>query len=300
MDGQKSTQGDYPVMSTFSVVIFACESREHLLRETWESFRPLLSKLPHQIILALDGQISPQIINLIEPCILVQNHHRRGYVASIRNALALIDSEFFLWLEEDWRAIQQLDVAAAISMLRAHPSWVQVRWSKVAQLSAEDLVLVPGMRFSSVGFSMNPSVCRTALVRAAFEAIEQETRDADSSHGRLHEIEFTKWFQKNSQVCAVMETNGVAPVRHMGYLESTGREWHMMASLQRHPTEHYLSLSTIPSIGSRLRMVAKLILSLVDLAIRQCRDNGAYELANRIVVTLRGYIKERKSLTQKQ
>ena len=112
MDGQKGTQGDYPVMSTFSVVIFACESH-NIAARNWESFRPLLSKLPHQRILALDGQISPQIINLIEPCILVQNHHRRGYVAWIRNALALINSEFFLWLEEDWRAIQQLDVAAA-------------------------------------------------------------------------------------------------------------------------------------------------------------------------------------------
>ena len=45
----------------------------------------------------------------------------------------------------------------------------------------------------------------------------------------------------------------------------------MMASLQRHPTEHYLSLSTIPSIRSRLLMVAKLILSIVDFAIRQCQ-----------------------------
>ena len=281
--------------STLSIVIFACEGREHLLRKTWASFRPNFSGVPVRKILAIDGHISLGEIEAISPDIVVQNFRRRGYVTSIQNALAQTTSEFFFWLEDDWIANQKLEVESAISLLRKHPSWLQIRWSKIGQLSESDYMLSPGVRYSSVGFSANPAICRTAETQAGFESIVHGATNGLSSDARNFENELINWAHANNRVCAVFETDGTPAVSHIGYLERTGRQWHTVNSLQRQPEEFLFSMGRPPQLRRRVWMMAKLLGVMVDLSMRQFRDNGAYELAFRIVVTLQAYIRERSS-----
>src|ERR1039457_2626347 len=88
---------------TLNVLVFTCEGREHLLQKTWASFAPRLEGIKHRLILAIDGHVSPEASAIIRPNVVVQNYQRQGYIQSILNAISIIDSELFLWLEDDWQ-----------------------------------------------------------------------------------------------------------------------------------------------------------------------------------------------------
>lgn len=266
-----------------NVVIFTCEGREHLLGRMYESFGPVLRGIPHKRILAVDGTISPAAIQSVAPDVVVQNYQRRGYIHSIINALALVDSELFLWLEDDWKIAGNLDITSAAASLNAHPDWLQIRWSKTAPLKPEDTVILPGIHHSSDGFSANPCLCRTALVRQGFEFLRQAPKGNSLGVDGFENV-LTRWTQEREWVCAVMPPGDEPTVKHLGDLESTGRQWHMTSSVEQKPEAHLFNFGQPPSFLRRLWMVYRLSRVLVSLGWRQLWANSAYEFAFRIVM----------------
>ncbi|MEO7931657.1 MAG: hypothetical protein ABIT76_00715 [Chthoniobacterales bacterium] len=272
---------DHNYSKILDVIVFTCEGREKLLEETWQAFSSFFPKEKTRIILAIDGEIAPNAITAISPNVIVRNFRRSGYIRSIINALRLVESEFFYWLEDDWTPMNPLDVDVAIAGLLRNPKWIQARWSKTAPLTAEDYILEGDFNFSSVGFSANPCVCRTDLIRKGFYELSQSKKGSSLGIDGFENF-LTNWALENNLPCAVMNPGETPAVEHSGYLESTGREWHMTSSLDKRPAQH-LSPVGSPPLWRRLWMIPKLIRSAIVVGIRQIMDDEAYNLAFRIV-----------------
>ena len=162
-----------------TLVVFSCEGREHLLSHTIESFETAIDYRFSKRILALDGNIDYRYISLINPDKLVHNCKRLGYIHSILNALTLIDTEFFFWLEDDWDFPQKINIASLIDLVQKKSDWVQIRLSKTGPLTQEEkkTELAEGIFESIYGFSANPCICRTEIIRKGFKALQEESRD---------------------------------------------------------------------------------------------------------------------------
>ncbi|MGA2631497.1 MAG: hypothetical protein ABSG54_14960 [Terriglobia bacterium] len=270
---------------TLNVLVFTCEGREHLLQKMWESFAPRLEGINHRCILAIDGQVSPEAVTCIQPDVVVQNYRRRGYIRSVLNAIAIVDSELFLWLEDDWQITGEFDLEQAVAVLVDNPRWVQVRWSKMPTLERADHQLIPGIHLSSVGFSANPCMCRTALVREGFKYL------IDSPKGNSLDVDFfehvlTRWAGSRDLLCAVFDPRGKVAVTHLGFLESTGRQWLMTSSLERVPIEHFFNMGAPPPpLWRRLWMAFKLLRATLRVILRIFGSCAAYELAFRFIAT---------------
>ena len=268
----------------FDVLIFTCEAREGLLANAWESYIRVLRQLHHRRILAIDGRVDNRVISLIEPDLVVQNIRRRGYINSILNALALVNSEYFVWLEDDWILNDAVRILDGISVLDQNPSWVQVRWSKEAPLTAADTVLAPGLHFSAVGFSANPSVCRTEMLREGFEYVKAAPKGNSLGIDGFENV-LTRWSRTQRRTCAVFDPGNHPAVSRIGSLESTGRQWHMTASLGALPAEHLPNAGLPPALWQRFWMVWKLTRAFASVCSRQLFSDAAYDLAFRIMAT---------------
>ena len=218
------------------IVIFTCESRTELLKKTWVAFGDFLEGVPHRRILAADGEISPSSMVLVRPDVFVQNCRRMGYIQSILNALSIIQTDYFLWLEDDWEFCNAPDIATAVESLEKNPNWIQLRWSKSAPLAAEDAWLTDGIRISSVGFSANPCVCRTDAVRQALHALMNGPKGNALGVDGFENV-ISRWAKDNQKVCAVFDPGEIPAVIHNGDLETTGRAWHMTGSVVDRPDD---------------------------------------------------------------
>lgn len=266
-----------------ALIIFTCENRGHLLNTTITSFEKNCSYGFSKRILSIDGYLAPQYISYIHPDKLVQNCQRFGYIHNIINALNLVDTEFFFWLEDDWHFPIPINLDPLIELLQEHSNWVQIRFSKTAPLTQKEkeMELYKGIFASIYGFSANPCVCRTELIKAGFKALQETSRDEKTGFENF----LSNWFSSNGKVCAVLDPGETAMVVHTGYLESTPRQWHMTASLDG-TTDKYLSgMGHVhqPSLWQRCLMVYKLAWTFLRIGIYQFWSRAAYDLAFRVI-----------------
>lgn len=267
-----------------TLVVFSCEGREHLLRRTIQSFEKAFNYRFSKRILALDGNVDYKSINQLNPDKLVHNCKRLGYIHNIINALALIDTEYFFWLEDDWFFPQTINIACLIEHLESNLDWAQIRLSKTGPLTQKEkkIALAEGVFESIYGFSANPCICRTELIQEGFKALQEKSRDETVGFENF----LSQWISDLGLVCAVLDPGEAAMVTHSGYLESTPRQWHMTASLDG-KTDKYLSAMghvAPPSFWQKCSMVYKLASVLLVISIRQFWSRAAYDLAFRIAV----------------
>src|ERR1700712_1204347 len=113
-----------------TLVIFTCEGREHLLQQCFKSFSAACNFKFKKVILAVDGQIDPSVISLINPDVVVQSYKRKGYVNNITQTIGLIDTNYFFWLEDDWKFHTTINLRPLIEQLNINRHWVQVVYNK--------------------------------------------------------------------------------------------------------------------------------------------------------------------------
>ena len=263
------------------MVITACEGREHLLARTIASFESACSFRFRRRILALDGTLSPGAMAAVRPDVIVQNFTRAGYVASIGNFLKQVDADAFFWLEDDWAFNRTVNVERLKVALEQHPTWAQVRLSKIAPLEASAPVNQLGSGFfrSTVGFSANPSLNRTAILQEAYRALLLAPRGARLSF----ESFITDWLNERGIVPVVEDPGAVAAIVHDGHLESTPRQYHMVASLDG-ANEKFLPGIPMPRFRwRRASMSLRLAARAVKVALRLMASDSAYEAAFRFV-----------------
>jgi len=274
-----------------SLVIFTCEGREHLLYNTVNSFNKASNYSFNKTILAIDGTISNEVIEFVNPDIVVQNPKRKGYVNNIIQALSQINTEYFFWLEDDWTFNEPIHLDTLVGELKQHDTWTQVVYSKFGPLT-EDLKSEPlsiNLYRSNNDFSANPCLCRTSLIKTAFaELVEAPKGDKLGEDGFENFV--GNYFKKAGLICAIHDPVEHSVITHSGYLESTPRNWHMTNSLNQKTKKHLLTIPA-PPLWRKLLMALKLLIILPQLMLKQLINNEAYELCFRILASIK-YIKK--------
>jgi len=270
-----------------SLVVFTCEGREHLLAHTIKSFNRVTNYIYSTKIIAIDGKVNTDCFSLVQPDKVVQNYKRRGYIHSIINALNLVESDYLFWLEDDWEFTQSLDMDYLLNILKANDNLVQIRLSKTAPLTIEEKKeeIIPGIFNSIYGFSANPCLCRTALIKAGFQALLEAPKGSQLGFDGFENF-LSRWYESNNYICAVLDPGSEPDVIHAGYLESTPRQWHMTSSLEDDAIkDHLYSMGEPPALWRRIYMLMKFIKVSAILSIQLLFNYSAYEFVFRIVTT---------------
>ncbi|PJJ79453.1 hypothetical protein [Mucilaginibacter auburnensis] len=269
-------------LTDVSLVIFTCEGREFLLNRTVKSFRENCPFTFSKTIIGVDGTFSAHAIAAISPDIVVQSTVRKGYVNNIINALKLVDTPYFFWLEDDWSFSKPVDLERYLELLYANKEWAEIFLSKFGPLNAEQkAVNLTANLYQSPEFSANPCICNTQYVKQAFadlvNAPKGETLGADGFENFL-----TKTFKAQGLKCVIEDPVDYTPISHEGYLESTPRSWHMTGSLEKKSDKHLLTIPA-PSTARKLAMIIKLLSATVKLGFHQLFSNKTYEYCFRII-----------------
>jgi hypothetical protein len=279
--------GSKNIKDAISLVIFTCEGREHLLYNAYNSFKEACEYPFSKTILAIDGKINTTVIDQIQPDIVVQSPVRKGYINNILQALNNIDTDYFFWLEDDWKFHTPINFILFIDLLKLNDNWVEVLYSKDGPLSIElkKEPLATNLYKTPYGFSANPCICKTAFIKDAFNNL-LATPKGDRLGEDGFENSLTRYFNQQNLICVVHDPVDHAIISHEGYLESTPRNWHMTNSLQQKSEKHLLTIDE-PPLWRKLLMVLKLTGVLFKLAFKQLVNNEAYELCFRIIASVK-------------
>jgi hypothetical protein len=175
-----------------------------------------------------------------------------------------------------------------VSAMRANTKLLQVRWSKSAPLPREWRSICGSIHESLLGFSANPNICRTAMIREGFGHLSSLSAVGDRLGVDGFENVLTDWAAARDYVCAVLDPGEVPAITHDGDIESTGRAWHMTASLQQRP-QAYGYIGDPPPMWRRLWMIVKLARAFVVLSVAQLLSDAHYDLAFRVATTKREF-----------
>lgn len=269
--------------SGITLVIFTCESREHLLLKTFKSFTENCDYKFDKIILAIDGKINSQVLTEIMPNLIVQQANRSGYVNNILSALKLITTPYFFWLEDDWKFHKRLELVPMLNALLANSNWSEIVLSKTGPLEAEQKTnqLLDNLYETKFGFSANPCLCNSEHIQSAFNALEKAPKGNKLGEDGFENF-LTKKFEEDNIKCVILDPVDQTHISHEGYLESTPRNFHMTNSIDNITKEH-LFIFPVPSFFRRLLMIVKLFITFITLAIKQLTSNKVYEYCFRVV-----------------
>ena len=275
-----------------SLVIFTCEGREHLLQKSYDSFMAACNYPFAQVILAIDGAIDADMIAYIKPDLVVYNYKRKGYVNSIKNALANINTGYFFWLEDDWKFHEKVDIEALTSLLEQNPDWAEIIFSQFGPLKPELKVNPLGNNFyqTPFGFSANPGLCASRHIIPTFKLLTESPKGGTPGVDGFENF-LSRTFEKQQVKCVIIDPVDHVSISHEGYLESTPRNWHMTNSLETKTKEHLLTMPA-PSFLRRALMLLKLCGAFFRLAVNQLFNNKVYELCFRIIASAKTVEKE--------
>jgi hypothetical protein len=269
-----------------SLVVFTCEGREHLLRRSFVSFINSCDYKFEKVILAVDGQIDPFVISQINPDLIIQRNQRGGYVESISKALKVIDTPFFFWLEDDWEFPYAVSINDLIPLL-AKKNVLQLTLAKESLNSDFKPYTIPGIYINGYGFSANPSLCSTSVVKDIFHEIATYKKDENSKFLSF-EYFATDYSTDKNLVSLIKYHDNLAYVNHLGDLESTAREYHMINSISipLNPlNKEYISglnRDYTPGLYNKLGMFFKIYIAMFYLSIKLFFERESYDFAFRI------------------
>ncbi|TKC60962.1 glycosyltransferase [Pedobacter hiemivivus] len=262
-----------------TLLIFTCEGREHLLKETIASFKKKCRYPFTKTILAVDGQINNNTIDWINPDLVIQSPVRKGYVNSILHAIKQVDTAYFFWLEDDWEFPYDIPICELALQLDADPQLIQIVLAKAKKETMQIELTNP-----SSSFSANPGLCNAMYIKNGFQLLQKSKKIYDMGFE-----DFMKHFMEIEQLSAyyIYQNNGPF-VHHSGYLESTAREYHMISSIDAELSligKKYISGygndKTI-TLKNKLLLVPRLWLATTILALKLFRNRQSYDFALRI------------------
>ncbi|MDB5132568.1 MAG: hypothetical protein JWR02_2317 [Mucilaginibacter sp.] len=271
---------------TICLVIFTCESREHLLLKSFESFSGSCRDVFAYKLLVVDGKISQATIDAVSPNIVIQSTERKGYVNSIINALNNIHTDYFFWLEDDWEFPYLFSMSDLISFLQEQ-NVLQITLAKEPFNNKFELYKAPDVYVNGSGFSANPCLCRTADIKEIFKEIVAYKKDENSKFLSFEGVA-TTYTQRKNLVLLIKYYDKLAFVNHKGDLESTAREYHMINSLSiplNSENGGYISgLNHFqkPGFYNKLSLCIKLWIATFHLSIKLLFSREAYDFAFRI------------------
>ena len=181
-------------------------------------------------ILAVDG-MDAQILQQTEVSWfthLVISVRRQGYFSNIGQAIALLQSPYFFWCEDDWELTRLPPLEEALEALGRFPNLAQVRVPKQKELLLEDKrlgELTDGIWAQDQFYSLNPHYGRSELMRHAFaEGLTQ------GAGGQNVEIALSRWMRKQGHIFAAWAPSA-AHAAHFGQEVAGGHSdygWHLI------------------------------------------------------------------------
>lgn len=275
-------------MNNITLVIFTCEGREHLLLRSFASFSKSCGSTFDRKILAIDGKISQETIDVIAPDEIIQSPMRTGYVPSIIRALKNVDTDYFFWLEDDWEFPHDFTVESLMGSFN-DDKILQVTLAKQDRNAAFKPYTEPDTYINGYGFSANPSLCRTAVVREIFKEAIAHKKDEESKFLSF-EYFATNFANGKNLISLIKYHNSEAFVNHIGDLESTAREYHMINSIsipvKQGKSEYISGLNRYKEISfvNRLGLFIKLYIATIYLSLKLFFSREAYDFAFRIYI----------------
>lgn len=275
-------------MNNITLVIFTCEGREHLLLRSFASFKNACSTVFAHSILAVDGKISQETMDAVAPDEIIQSPVRRGYVPSIIRALKNVNTGYFFWLEDDWEFPHNF-TAESLMPLFDDGRVLQLTLAKenrdetFSRYSEQDICI------NGNGFSANPSLCRTAMIKSIFDDAAAHKKDESTKF--LSFEYFATNYAKGKGLISLIKYDDNRPfVNHIGELESTAREYHMINSISISPhagsTEYISGLNRYRKINfiNRVGLFVRLYIATVYLSVKLFFSREAYDFAFRIYI----------------
>ena len=281
---KKSGQSEFK-MDKITLIVFTCEGREHLLPQTLESFREKVNYQFSKVVLAIDGKISKQILEIVNPDIVVNNYTRKGYIFNILNAISLIETDFFFWLEDDWHFQKELNIDSALEHIKSSMSIAEATFGKYDTLKSKESDCADFIE-SPFGFSANPSLCRTKIIKEAFQYLLTIPKNEFTKFTGF-ETAISDFFMNNAISCCIVNPKGIAHSKHSGDLETTPREYHMINSLDSSLSDigrEYISGNTFQSaisIKSKFSIFPKLLVSVLLILPKVFKSREAYDICIR-------------------
>ena len=275
-----------------SLVIFTSEGREHLIKQTIPSFLNACSFQFSAIIIAIDGQYNLQELERYDYDHLIYHPKRIGYVNSLIQALKAIDTPYFFLLEDDFLFKQAVPLDKMLNHLKADDGWGAVFLSRSAPLTEADKVgyYSDDLFKPEYGLSISPALFNTKHLRSAFKSLVDEPKNEVTAFVGF-EPYVENYFTQNDIKFAVIDPGQTAHVDHIGYLESTAREYHMINSVDEKFTDvnkRYLSgfgkESTL-TLYNKLAMLPKLWLAVVVMSFKIFNVRQAYDTAFRLYIS---------------
>lgn len=259
-------------MSQVSLVVFTCAGKEHLLDKCIKSFEDKCNYVFNEKIICLDGDVKEKDLTFTYDKI-VRNRKRRGYVESIKNGVNLVETEYFFWLEDDWKFRRNVDIRSLVNNMQE--KWCQIVLNKRRGNDISENTI----EFIDSSFSANPCLCRTKPIHQGIVSIKEQ-----SEVGQVpFEHSMDDWLKKYGYQCKRLTSGSEALVDHMGGIESTQRRWHTPDASTGSST-FKISRSSYESVSlkNRLMMVIKLVSVFFLLIARQMWNDEAYDLSFRI------------------
>jgi hypothetical protein len=258
-----------------------------LIYKTYNSFKAACDYNFSKTILAIDGKVNPAVIDHIQPDVVIQSPVRKGYINNIMQALTAIDTDYFFWLEDDWKFNEAIDLVHYLDILNKHPDWAEIFFSKFGPLKTEFKTFPLGndLYKTTFGFSANPGICSIKHIRPAFALLAQSPKGDKLGEDGFENF-LSKTFEKDGIVCAIVDPVDHIAISHEGDLESTPRNWHMTNSLEQ-KTEEHLMVIPRPTFWRRLAMMLKLTSAFFRLSFKQLVNDETYEFCFRIISGLK-------------
>jgi len=275
-------------VNDITLVIFTCEGREHLLLKSFASFIKACGSVFARKILAVDGKISQGTIDAISPDEIIQSPTRKGYVPSIIRALKNVDTGYFFWLEDDWEFPHDFTVETLLSLFN-NDKVLQVTLAKENADASFNAYTEPDIYINGYGFSANPSLCRTAIVRDIFNEAAAHKKD-ESSKFLSFEYFATIYANSKGLTSLIKYHDNRAFVNHIGDLESTAREYHMINSIsipvEQGKSEYISGLNRYKEISffNKMGLFIKLYVAAIYLSVKLFFSREAYDFAFRIYI----------------
>lgn len=267
-----------------TLVIFSCEGREHLMRETYKSATEKIKYDFEKVIVSHDGQGGGWAVENISPDVFLQSPDRKGYVPSIRRAIKHIETEYFFWLEEDWKFRKNILLEKYLKEIDKRRNASQLLFLKRAPTN-EDIKdkIKKDIYISGVGFSANPGINRTSHIsKAIFDECIDATKNIE------HHVQ--KWADKNSKKFLVAADKKGPYVEHLGSIEATGGSWHTMGGEKK--TEKVSIWDKEGSLLERLKMIPRLVVRMTYIACVQLLYPRAHSLSWRLTNAVKIYKEE--------
>jgi len=270
------------------LVIFTCEGREHLLLKSFESFSKACKDVFVHKLLVIDGKISQASIDAVAPDEIIQSSLRKGYVNSIIKAMKNIEADYFFWLEDDWGFPYKFSIDSLIPFFNKSEV-LQITLAKEKLNTDFKSYDVPDIYINGYGFSANPSLCRTSYIKAIFTEVTNYKKDEESKFLSF-EYFATNYSRDNNLISLIKYNDQKAFVNHLGDLESTAREYHMINSISKTidpVSKEYISglnRYQTPGLYNKIGMFFKLYVSVFYLSFKLFFEREAYDFAFRIYV----------------